>query len=713
MRKILYSIASTFLCLNLNAQDKKDSLNAKTLDEVTVTNKYYKRYNVSKLSADMRLQAPLIETPQNIQIISSEVLKDQLVYSILESVTRNVSGTMREELHNGISPDIYSRGGYINPQRNGVDLRPLLKGPLGDDVAIIENIEFVKGPSGFMNAISDPAGSYNIITKKPTGIKRNTVKMMYGSFNFIRAEADLDGTIDEKGKLLYRFNLMGMQNNGFFQHDNNERMLIAPSFKYLVNNRTSVTLEYIYQRLSYMMLSEAQISPYGYGSLPVDFTLTDPSIRPYKASDHNLFLTLDHKFNENWNFTTRISNVNNKSDGSIFWVYGRNEPDHDKLNRYLVYDGMTYNVFSTQAYVQGRFTTGKVKHALLAGVDFNHKKNSTRDTWETASTVYPLSISNPVYGNVISNNGTGGDFDSENGIGDEINRTESRLHYVSAHVMDEISITEKLKLNAGFRATQSNADFNQYGSKTDASDWVVTPRLGVNYLLSSTMSVYALYDNSFLPQAGIAHDGSALKPLTGKSYEAGIKKDWNDAAWNSTLSFYRIYRNRTLLRDPVSNDIYQTGENRSEGVEIDIRGRIAKGLNIIMNYAYTDSKITKDEKNPDMVGRPTPNRIRHIHNTWVNYSLPIPKVSGITLSAGYQYQAGRTERFTSAIPTNMKDLFRLDAGIGYTRKKYSINITVNNLLDEHLYSTAWNRNNLYYWVQLPPRNFRCALTLNL
>lgn len=713
MHSVFYLTAFILLSQQLNAQADNDTLNAKTLEAITVTNKYYKRYNINKLSADLRLQAPLLETPQNIQIISSEVLKDQLVYSILESVTRNVSGTMREELHNGISPDIYSRGGYINPQRNGVDLRPLLKGPLGDDVAIIENIEFVKGPSGFMNAISDPAGSYNIITKKPTGTKRNTVKMMYGSFNFIRAEADLDGALDEKGKLQYRINLMGMQHDGFFKHDNNERMLIAPSFKYLISTNTSITAEYIYQRLSYMMLSEAQISPYGYGSLPRDFTLTDPNIRPYRATDHNLFLTLDHKINDNWTFTTRISNINNASAGSIFWVYGRNEADHDKLNRHLVYDGMAYNVFSTQAYVQGRFSTGKVSHAVLAGIDFNHKRNSTRDTWETASAVYPLSIANPVYGNVISNNGNGGNFDSENGIDGEINHTESKLHYFSVHMMDEVSITEKLKINAGFRATQSNADFNQYGNKTAASDLVVTPRLGVNYLLTPAMSVYALYDQSFLPQAGIAHDGSALKPLTGKSYELGIKKDWNDAAWNSTLSVYRIYRNRTLLRDPASNDIYQTGENRSEGVEIDVRGRIAKGLNIIMNYAYTDSKITKDEKNPEMIGRPTPNRIRHIHNTWVNYSLPIPKVTGFTLSAGYQYQAGRTERFTSAIPTNMKDLFRLDAGVGYAKKKYSIHVMVNNLLDAHIYSTAWNRNNLYYWVQLPPRNFRCALTLNL
>jgi iron complex outermembrane receptor protein len=691
-----------------------DSTNYLLLDEVIVNNKYYKKYNFQKISPDLRLQSVLIQTPQNIQIVNAEVLKDQVVYNINESVTRNVSGTMREELHNGVSPDIYSRGGYITPQRNGVDLRPLIKGPVGDDAAIIENIEFIKGPSGFMNAISDPAGSYNIITKKPTGVKRNTFKIMHGSYGLFRAEADMSGTLDEKEKLQYRLNLMGMNTKGFIQFDNNERILIAPSLKYKINDRTAVTAEYIYQRFNYTLLSQAQISPYGYGSLPVNFSISDPNTKPYRANDHQVFLTFEHQFNKNWSFTTRVANINNEYNGNIFWVYGKNKTNPDILDRYYVYDGMKYNTFSTQAYVQGRFTTGRVKHAIIGGIDFNHKKNSTVDTWNTATTVYPLSISNPVYSNVVNNNGVGGSFDSENFIAGVDNLTDSRLHYTSVHVMDEISmLNDKLKINAGLRFTQSEARFNQYGVKTSAEDRMLTPRLGITYMITEALSVYGLYDNSFLPQAGVAYDHTALKPMKGRSLEAGIKKDWNNGTWNTTLSVYQIYRNRTLLRDPVSNAIYQTGENRSEGIEFDLRGRIAKGLNIIANYAYTDSKITKDEKNPEMVGKPTPNRVRHIQNTWVNYALPIRKVNGITVSAGYQYLAGRAERFTSVDGEGLNDIFRLDGGIGYARKKYSVHVIVNNLLDSHIYSTGWKRNDMYYWVQTAPRNYRVSLTLNL
>lgn len=693
--------------------DDKDSLKSVTLNQIVVQAKTPKKYKVDKISNSLRLSGDILEVPQNIQVIDISVLKDQFALNMNESVTRNVSGTFREELHNGISSDIYARGGYINAQRNGVDLRPLLKGPLGDDVSNIESIEFVKGPSGFMNALGDPAGSYNIITKKPTGIKRNTVTFTQGSFGLLRAEADLDGVFDDSRKLLYRINLMGMHKKGFLKFDNNDRIIIAPSLKYIIDDNTSITAEYSYQRLNYMMLSEAQISPYGFGSLPIDFTITDPSTRPYRADEHNVFINFNKSFNENWSLTTQISNINSKSTGAMYWVYGKNQNDPDTLDRYYVYDAMKYNTFSAQAFTQGRFTTGSVTHNFLAGIDYNHKSNKTQDTWNTATTIYPLSISNPQYSNVINNGGIGGDWNSENGIDGVENRTTGRLYYFSPYIMDEIGFFEdKLMLNAGLRMTRSEARFNQYGDKTDASDWVLSPRAGINYLITNSLSVYGLFDNTFLPLTGKTHDGSALKPIKGQSFEAGIKKEWFKA-FTTTLSAYHIKRSNTVVNDPFTNEMYQSGENKAKGIEVDIRGRLFEGLNVTVNYAYTDSKITKDDKNPEMVGRATPNRIRHIQNTWVDYSLPRKVLDGFSVSLGYQYMAGRTERFTSAEPADMKNIFRMDAGVAYVKRKFSINFMVNNVFDSHQYTTGWKRNDMYYWVQLPPVNYRCSLTLNL
>ena len=42
-------------------------------------------------------------------------------------------------------------------------------GPLTEDMSMVERIEFVKGPAGFMLANGDPSGFYNVVTKKPSG----------------------------------------------------------------------------------------------------------------------------------------------------------------------------------------------------------------------------------------------------------------------------------------------------------------------------------------------------------------------------------------------------------------------------------------------------------------------------------------------------------------------------------------------------------------
>ena len=718
MKQIKSSILATLLFFpSFNyAQSSpiyNDSIEVINLEAIEIISKKPRVYNIGDISSSLRLNSKILDIPQNIQSVSSTILKDQFVFSVNEGVTRNVSGTFREELHNGISSDIYSRGGYINAQRNGVDLRPLLKGPLADDVSVIERIEFVKGPSVFMNSLGDPAGSYNIVTKKADGIERNYFTLSQGSFNMFRGEADLSGKYDKTNKLFYRVNLAGMSKHGFLKYDDNSKLLIAPSIRYNIDNNTSISAQYIYQHMNFKMLSEAQISPYGFGTLPKDFTITDPSTRPYTGDEHNAYLNFDKKLNEKWSFHTQFANINSKSEGTMYWVNGKNEQNPDILDRVLVYDAMKYNTFSAQGYAQGKFNTGIFSHSLLTGVDYNFKTNKTQDTWNTATTIYPLSISNPVYTDVINNNGIGGNSNSENQVNGVENNTNGRLYYISPYIMDEIGIIDNLiTLNVGLRYTKSEARMNQYGDITKASDSKLSPRAGLNVKVDRKTGVYVLYDNTFTPIAGKSYDGKNLKPIKGESIEIGLKREWTND-FSTTISAYHITRSNTAINDPATNDIYQTGQNKAKGFEIDVKGRVFHGMYVNINYAYTDSKITKDDKNESLVGRATPNRIRHIQNTWVTYQIPSKLLNGLSVSTGYQLLMGRAERFTSSEPATLKNIFRMDSGVSYERGKITLQVMVNNVLNTKQYSTVWKKNDMYYWVQLAPVNYRCSLTIKI
>jgi len=683
------------------------------LDNVQITSKYFKKYNLNTVSSALRLQSPLINVSQNIQEISSEIITDQGVFNMNDGITRNVSGVIRQEVANNLGPYLFMRGGMISSLRNGIDLTPIYRGPLAEDAAIIDRVEFIKGPSGFMNNIGDPAGSFNVMTKQPTGNTHYSANVMVGSWDLYRAAVDLDGTLTKNKKLQYRLNIMGMTSNSFQETDFTKQFLAAPILKYQVDDKTFISAEYLFQKLSYGLISPIVMTPNGFGTLPNNFTINEPAVEPYDVSDHTGIFTFSHTFNPNWSVTARGAFMRNQNEGVYLWVTGVNPANPNILLRNPKYDLDRATVFSQQAFVNGKITTGAVKHQVLAGVDLNQKKfiadaYIAYDTYQDAAgvsqlTYYPLDVTNPVYGAAVPDYQTPGGIHNGN--------TNQHIKYYSIYAMDELGFFEdKLRLTLGARFTSVRTDNIVSRVITGSFNKKVTPRIGLSYSLTTDFSVYGLYDQTLVPQTGTTSSGEAIKPLTGVNREIGIKKNWFNSKWNTTLAFYKINRNNIVSADP-DNALYrvQVGETSSKGIDLDIKGEIVKRLNVVINYAYNDAKVDHDV-NPFLIGARTPVYVKHIQNTWLNYELPDQLLKGLSLSLGYQYQAGRGDRYVTATPKETPDYFRVDGGIGYKYSSFRIHLMVNNLLNKHLIATPWYRSGLYYWVPQPSVNGRLSMS---
>lgn len=210
--------------------------NSKELTEVVVTANP-SRYVADYPSVSLRLQTPLVEVPQNIQVVTKKVIQEQQSFDMLEAVTRNVSGARRMEHWDNYAV-VYMRGAQIAAYRNGMNVT-MYWSPQTEDMSMVERIEFVKGPAGFMLANAEPSGFYNVVTKKPTGITKGEVAMTVGSYNTYRTTLDLDGKLDKEGKLLYRFNAMAQSKGSHRPYEYNNRVLVAPVLKYIFNDHTS------------------------------------------------------------------------------------------------------------------------------------------------------------------------------------------------------------------------------------------------------------------------------------------------------------------------------------------------------------------------------------------------------------------------------------------------------------------------------------------
>ncbi|WP_286971521.1 TonB-dependent receptor, partial [Flavobacterium sp. UBA4854] len=208
------------------------------LDEVVIKKNKYKQ---DKPSLSLRLQTPVLEIPQNIQIVSGQTLKDQQITSMSDGVIRNVSGAVRLEHWGDLYTNITMRGSQIQAFRNGFNVVSSFWGPLTEDMSFVDHIEFVKGPAGFMLSSGDPSGLYNVVTKKPTGVTKGEVSVLGGSYDFYRVSVDLDGKLDKKGKLLYRFNGAAQKKGSHRPFEHNDRYVIAPVISYQFDDRTKLT----------------------------------------------------------------------------------------------------------------------------------------------------------------------------------------------------------------------------------------------------------------------------------------------------------------------------------------------------------------------------------------------------------------------------------------------------------------------------------------
>ena len=687
------------------------------LKGVTVTGTR-QRYKVDKISPSLRLNEPVQEVPQHIEIISSAALEDQQVISMSDGVIRNVSGATRLEHWGDLYTRINMRGTQVGAFRNGVNVVNSAWGPLTEDMSFVDNIEFVKGPAGFMMANGDPSGLYNVVTKKPTGTAfAGEAAVTLGSFDLYRATLDLDGKLDKKGKLLYRLNLMDQTKNSFRAYEYNDRFSIAPVLSYKVDDATTITLEYDLQHAKMSNLGSYYVySTQGYATLPRDFTTMPPGLDPTIISDHSVYFNLQHNINDSWKITAQAAYFKYLQTGSSMWPSVVN-PDGTMIRRVSIWDAES-EIKSGQVYLNGTEQTGNIRHRILAGLDMG-TKNYLADWMQSynldSANGGEFNEHNPNYGTPVNGYPV---FDRSKSLRDRALSGGGNIdqRFSGLYLQDELGFMDgRLRLTLAGRYTY--VDQTSYGGADEIARRA-TPRVGLSYSANKQLAVYALYDEAFVPQAGVMRNGGSIKPLTGDNMEVGVKKDWLNGRWNSTLSVYHITRNNELTADPTNtaNESYSVvlGQKVSQGVELDIKGEIAPGLNVIANYAYTDSRVTKATAGvPDIaVGDRIPGYATHNTNLWLSYRLPGNALKGFGLSVGCNYQVDRdTWTWGTSGTKGLPDYFRLDGGVSWEKGKMKLTANVFNILNTYLYTGSYyGYGGFYYWQAEPPRNSRFSIT---
>ena len=676
--------------VTLNVKLQED---VSALDDVIISGAGKSEYVERNPSASLRLQQDLNKIPQNIQVISADVIKDQQAISMMENITRNVSGAQMIE-HWGNFARINMRGFRIPPFRNGQNVLSTW-GPLAEDMALVERIEVVKGPSAFMLSSGEPGGLYNVVTKKPTGISHGEVGLVTGSYNTLRATLDVEGKLSDDNKLQYRFVGAGTTQEAHRAYEDQNRYTFAPSIKYLIDDKTSVTAQYTFQYYKTRLIGSAYVfAPEEYASLDRDFTLNDPKLGPSIMKEHYGLVNFEHKLSNNWSVSAQLAYLNYQHEGSSLWLDGSFgvQANGDLIRTVSIWDAKEEKKLG-QAFVNGTAQTGGVSHKILGGLDFGN--SSYIADWSTGINIdteeNPFNIYNPQPAAIAPV------FDRSTPL---TQRAVGYItyEYLAYYAQDELGFfNDDLRLTLAGRYTEMKT--NSYGSTS--TDKVFTPRVAVSYSILDNLSAYAMFDQSFLPTQGADAEGNSFDPVTAEDIEGGIKYEFGDGKWNVAAGYFNITKDKILVPGPDPNYSIQIDSDvTSRGFEFDLRGELFTGLGVVLNYANTN---VEDADGNKVVGFS-----KHITNGWFNYKFQERALEGFGVSLGYQYLVDRsTWAWGADGETDLPDYFRMDGALSWENNKFRVALNFNNLLNEYLYSGA-DYGSYVYWQSEPGRNFRLS-----
>jgi len=248
--------------------------------------------------------------------------------------------------------------------------------------------------------------------------------------------------------------------------------------------------------------------------------------------------------------------------------------------------------------------------------------------------------------------------------------------------------------------------------QTPADVTRTTPMAGLSFQATSWMNVYTLWSQSFVPQFGTARnefgDDYPLKPVVGESFEVGLKIADEEGRFSATMAVFDITnKNRSrfgglIATGPLTGQGYtiQTDAEGSQGFELDGVYRPIKNWQVLVGYAYTDSKID-DPLFAEPVSLIDPNsprdvRIpgvpRHQINLLQKYTFNDGPLKGFAVNFGANYQGERRGSESAQEVITIPAVWVYDAGASYSTKIFDrrtdLRLTVSNVFDKKYVTTG-------------------------
>ncbi|RSK48121.1 TonB-dependent receptor [Hymenobacter rigui] len=679
------------------------------LQEVEVLGRKESTYKSDYSFVGTKTATRPIDVPQSISTVTKELMQDRQALRLTE-VVKNVAGVTQYSHYDDLTIRGF-RNGYesgfrlLNGLRSGFSYgNSFTQAPL---TVNLERVEVLKGPGAALYGDINPGGTVNMVTKKPLDVARQALTFSTGSFNTMRATADLTGPLNEQKNVLYRVNTGFEKSNTFRDVNDTRSVMVAPTVTFLPTDHTTINAELVYTHIDGYLDRGITIRGGDLYALPRSFTLSQPSDY-FRTSTYYFNASLNHRFTNWLSFNASY----------LDFTYNENLSEHRTLNTYADAPAntvMNLRYFDRRAeeytknlasYFVLNLATGPVQHKVVTGVDYIRFTTDPQSTMFEARQKLVNGVATPLT------------FDLKKPLYEIQDPTKyvrrplpqffidylnSVYHTTGLYVQDQLALTPRLNVLLGARY-ELFADERDYGNGAETiPQRRLLPRAGLTFSLRDNLNYFASYSAGFRPLKPEfirtpERYGRSTPFDTETSYqvETGLKGEFFQKGLLGTVAVYQIDKRNQLVPTnalmPDGTTIYRQNDLvRSRGAEVELVGNLLPNLNLNANYAFNHSEVL-DAALPVEEGQPLANAPRHSAGLWTKYTFVTPTLRGLGVAmGGNAVSRRRTENQVQNTTTG--ELYwaywpgytTLDVALFYTTGKFNFHLNVNNLLDTYYF----------------------------
>jgi catecholate siderophore receptor len=605
-----------------------------------------------------KLTEPLRDIPQTITVIPRTVMEEQGA-TTLRDVLRNVAGITFQAGEGGVpAGDQLSIRGFSARTDMFVDgVRDF--GGYSRDSFNMEQVEVAKGPTSSLAGRGSTGGAINQVSKAPNLSPLADAAVGAGNASYQRTTLDVNQPLKDfpVAGTAIRLNAMWTDNDvPGRDHVNSSRWGVAPAIGFGAGTHTRATI-------SYFKLKQDNLPEYGLPWVPVN---TNPELAEYGNSappvdQTNFYGLVTRDYEKTDTDMATIDVAQDLGTGTTvrnLTRWGKNVRDSvitaprfaavntsTALNRQLQSRDMVDDILANQTNLTSRFRTGSIAHSAVAGVEFSSEQSLNYARVGPLAPVADLYTPNPLdaYPGPIVRSGAS---------------TDGTANSAAAYAFDTINVGGHVELTGGLRWDRFAVDYTSTAitgipTTFERTDTMTSGRAGVIYKPRTEGSIYLGYGTSFNPSAeglSLTAANVALEPEKTRNLELGTKWDLLRQQLSATAAVFRT--EKTNARTPGVNagdpPTVLAGEQRVEGFEVGISGRLRRWWTAIANYSHMRSTI-EQSNTPAEVDQNLALTPENTLSIWTTFELP----GGVGIGGGTQYMDSvfRNATNTASVPS--------------------------------------------------------------